>query len=240
MLGVIAGTNLRGSRLLSGLNECLVESPYGRAVCHVGDDVVLLLRHGPSHRVPPHRINHRANIAALVNLDVDEVVSVNSCGSLKEAVKRGWFMVPHDFVCLWDSITFFEDEVYHTTPEMDENLRRRLVEAVRACGEAVYEQGVYVQVRGPRLETKAEVHILSTFGDVVGMTLASEATLCCELGIPFASLCSVDNYANGVVGKTTMQDVFDAAAASRERVERVLDVLMANERQEGCAQGAQG
>jgi len=228
MLGVIAGTSLRGSELLSGLDERLVESQYGRAVCYVGNAVVLLLRHGPSHDVPPHRINHKANIAALQRLDVDGVVSINSCGSLKESVKRGWFMVPHDFVWLWDSITFFDDKVYHATPEMDENLRKRLVEAVKACGEAVYERGVYVQVRGPRLETEAEVRFLSTFGDVVGMTLAPEATLCCELGIPFASLCSVDNYANGVVGKTTMQDVFDAAAASMKRVEQVLNVLTAS------------
>ena len=79
MLGVIAGTNLRDSMILSELKECLVETPYGKRVCYVGDDMVLLLRHEPAHAVPPHRINHKANITTLVNTGADEVVSINSC-----------------------------------------------------------------------------------------------------------------------------------------------------------------
>jgi len=58
--------------------------------------------------------------------------------------------------------------------------------------------GVYVQTHGPRFETKAEIRVLGQFADIVGMTMANEATLCCEAGIPVAALCTVDNYANGV------------------------------------------
>ena len=58
--------------------------------------------------------------------------------------------------------------------------------------------GVYVQTRGPRIETVAEVAALAKIADIVGMTVASEATLACELGMDFAALCTIDNYANGL------------------------------------------
>lgn len=227
MLGVIAGTNLRDSTMLSELKETHVNTAYGEGVCYVGDEVVLLLRHGRGHVVPPHRINYRANIATLAHMGVDGVVSINSCGSMREDVMPKSFVVPHDFVALWSYTTFFEDEVYHATPELDEKLRGRIVEAVRGCGERVHERGVYVHVRGPRLETVSEVKVLRTFGDVVGMTLAPEVMLCCELGIPVASLCSVDNYANGIMGRATMEEVFESAAASREKIEHILRTLLA-------------
>ena len=60
-------------------------------------------------------------------------------------------------------------------------------------------QGVYVQTTGPRLESRAEIAFFKTIGDVVGMTMASEATLASEIGIPYAALCTVDNFCNGVV-----------------------------------------
>ena len=227
MLGVIAGTNLRDSMILSELKERLVETPYGKRVCYVGDDMVLLLRHEPAHAVPPHRINHKANITTLVNMGADEVVSINSCGSLRGEVMVKSFVVPHDFVALCEYTTFFDDDVYHVTPEINEGLRKRLTQAAKMCGERVYEQGVYVHVRGPRLETVSEVNILRTFGDVVGMTLAPEVMLCCELGLPTASLCSVDNYANGVVGKITMEEIFESAAASMQSVEHIIERLVA-------------
>ena len=58
-----------------------------------------------------------------------------------------------------------------------------------------------MQTHGPRFETKAEIRVFRQFADIVGMTMANEATLCCEAGIPVAALCTVDNYANGVAAQ---------------------------------------
>ena len=136
-------------------------------------------------------------------------------------------MIPHDFVCFWDIPTFYEERVYHALAEVDEDMRRKLIESAKSVGGKVYEKGVYVQTRGPRFETKAEVRVLSTFGDVVGMTFASEATLCSEVGIPIASICSVDNYAHGIKGRISMEDVFKRAKINQQRVLRVLKAYIA-------------
>ena len=87
----------------------------------------------------------------------------------------------------------------------------------------VVGNGVYVQTRGPRLETKAEVKMLDSFGDIVGMTIASEATLARELDVKYAAICSVDNYAHGLVSKELdFEDVKEIAEKNSARVEKLL------------------
>jgi 5'-methylthioadenosine phosphorylase len=84
--------------------------------------------------------------------------------------------------------------------------------------------GVYVQTKGPRIETTSEVQALAGIADVVGMTLASEATLACELGMAFAALCTVDNYANGLGGSVLTYD--HILSTSREHRARTDEVVM--------------
>ena len=107
--------------------------------------------------------------------------------------------MPDDFVGFWDIPTFYDDRVVHVTPSLDPALREALVAAARVVHATVRDRGVYVQTKGPRLETRAEIAFFKTIGDIVGMTMASEATLASELGIPYASLCTVDNFAHGIV-----------------------------------------
>jgi|Deesub1362A_J573_1020465.scaffolds.fasta_scaffold00082_59 5'-methylthioadenosine phosphorylase len=221
MLGVIGGTLLLGSDIIHELEEKVVSTKYGDVKCYVGDFVVLM-RHGTNQEIPPHRVNHKANIWALKMMGVEKVVSINSTGSLKEEIKPNSILIPHDFVCFWDVPTFYEDRVHHALPEIDEEMRKRLIESANGIGN-VYENGVYVQTKGPRLETKAEVRVLSTFGDVVGMTFASEATLCSEVGIPIASICSVDNYAHGIKGRITMDEIFKSAKTNQQKILSVLN-----------------
>ena len=84
--------------------------------------------------------------------------------------------------------------------------------------------GTYVQTRGPRFETVAEIAALSRFADLVGMTLASEATLARELGMPFAAVCTVDNYANGLAdGVLTWDEMLEISRQYRERTGRILE-----------------
>jgi len=113
MLAIIGGTLLLGSDLMEGMEKRVVQTPYGDVTCYIddADDFVLLMRHGPSHKIPPHRINHLANIDALSMLDVDGVVSLNSTGSLNPDIRPGEFLVTDDFVCFWDLPTLLEDAV---------------------------------------------------------------------------------------------------------------------------------
>ncbi len=222
VVGVIGGSGLRGlSRLGSGEPKT-ADTPYGRAsdspvVARRGDGtVVYLSRHGADHRIPPHRLNHRANLWALKELGATAILATASTGSLKKAIRPGSFVVPDDFVSFWSIPTFHDDDVVHATPGLDSHLRDILVTAAKTAGASVRTRGVYVQTSGPRLETPAEIRHFATLGDVVGMTMASEATLAGELGLPYAAVCSVDNFCNGIVERPLTFDQIRATQAQNE------------------------
>ncbi len=197
MLGIIAGTSLIGEEFKG--RKCRKETvmtEYGDVDVFGGSDAIFLPRHGIAMDTPPHRINHRANIAALKESGVDGVVCVCSTGSLNPEMPPGTLVVPDDYINFGMPLTFYDDEIRHIVPALDEGLRSRIVKASHGK-----DGGVYVQTHGPRFETKAEIRVLGQFADIVGMTMANEATLCCEAGIPVAALCTVDNYANGVAAQ---------------------------------------
>ncbi|MEW6007897.1 MAG: MTAP family purine nucleoside phosphorylase [bacterium] len=164
----------------------------------IKESFVFLPRHGKDKTIPPHIINHQANMLALKSLGVSQIIAINSVGSLKENITPDDFLVPDDYINLWDTRTFYDEKIVHILPELDETTRLLIIDKAKSCGINPIDKGVYVQTRGPRLETKAEIRFLKTLGDVVGMTMASEATIAKELDIPYASLCMVDNYCNGI------------------------------------------
>jgi 5'-methylthioadenosine phosphorylase len=224
VIGVIGGTLLPKTRLLEGAPKKSVKTPYGVAELAEGNDAVYIQRHGRGN-VPPHMINHRANIWALSKL-TDTIVGVGSTGSLKRGIKPPSIVVPDDFIGL-EPPTFFDGEIRHVTPGFDETLRKHILDTASWHRIKVVQSGVYVQTRGPRLETKAEVRMLAHYGDIVGMTLASEATLACELGLKYAAICSVDNLAHGLSGnKLDFTDVKDNALRNGATVERLLGLLL--------------
>lgn len=202
-----------------------LETPFGNVTLHRDGEAFLLNRHG-SPPLPPHRINHKANIWALKTLGVQSITAVNSVGSLRLFLKPGTFLIPDDFLCLWDTVTFFDEEMRFTVPGMDNDQGTRLYKRCKVLGVPVRMGGIYVQTRGPRLETKAEINMLKRFGHVVGMTMASEATLCLEHNIPYASICSVDNYCHGIAKvPLTMDEIRDNARRNMHTIENLLDSI---------------
>ncbi|MGA1820178.1 MAG: MTAP family purine nucleoside phosphorylase [Thermoplasmatota archaeon] len=183
----------------------------------------LIARHGIPPGIPPHMVNHRANVRALKVLGVDAVISICSSGALRPGIPVPTLAVPEDFIDLTRVQTFFDDTIHHATPVLDEKLRRGLSLAAREADMPFREGGVYIQTMGPRLETKAEVRMLSNFGDYVGMNFASEAGLCIEAELPVAGLITVDNYAHGVADETL--DFRDILTDARSRWETVRGIL---------------
>ncbi|MFW5945306.1 MAG: MTAP family purine nucleoside phosphorylase [Candidatus Natronoplasma sp.] len=185
--------------------------------------VVLLKRHGSDHDIPPHRINHRANIYALQK-EVDEIVGICSSGALNGKLEVPSISIPEDYVNLWDPITFYNEKIKHVTPELSETMREELIEAADLSEiDDFYSDAVYVQTQGPRLETKAEVDIIQNFGDLVGMTMASEATLSKESALEYAALVTVDNYAHGVKDKKVDYDeIVDTARDNWDKIKEIL------------------
>ncbi|MEN6444168.1 MAG: MTAP family purine nucleoside phosphorylase [Methanoregula sp.] len=226
MLGIIGGTSLLFSTL-PPLEKQTVHTPFGPAELLCGD-VVILMRH--QHQKPPHRINYRANLAALALAGVDRIVAFGSSGSLKTEIAPGSLLIPTDYISVTDVPSIHDHAMEHVRPELSFEMARRLSELVPSARLG----GIYVQTKGPRIETVAEVAALAKVADVVGMTVASEATLACELGMDFSALCTVDNYANGLGGDVlTYEHILSTSRTHRHRTEEMVRSIIKNMGQEG-------
>jgi 5'-methylthioadenosine phosphorylase len=218
----ISGTSIVNSTLFSSWEACTVQTAFGPVSYKARGDHALINRHGYGTPLPPHSINYRANIRALADLGFKDIVSLNSVGSLKPEIPPGSLVSCADYVCLQQGpATFFDTELKGGAPGIANNLIPLLVS--RLAPEFAIPTGkVYVQMRGPRFETKAEIRIVRGWGDVVGMTAAHEADLCSETGLNYNSLAFIDNYANGLEGTEIDFSKFrDLVKANQERVNRL-------------------
>jgi len=175
------------------------ECNYGTATLIENDNFFLLPRHGIHKDIPPHRIEHRANIEALATLGVTKIVGFYSVGSLKRDILPGDIVIPFDYINLGRKLTFFDHDIHHIVPCLDIPFRDRIITVLtqRSIGHRV--EGIYIQTDGPRLETRAEISMYSGFGDIIGMTMANEATLVMEKGMEYCPVCFVVNHCNGIV-----------------------------------------
>jgi 5'-methylthioadenosine phosphorylase len=218
----ISGTSIVNSTLFSSWDVKTVETQYGPVTYKSRGEQVLINRHGYALPLPPHSINYRANIRALADLGFKDVVSLNSVGSLKKDLPPGTFVSCSDYVGLQQGpATFFDHELKGGAPLIANNLIPLLI-ANLAPEFKIHTGKTYVQMRGPRFETKAEIKIVQDWGDVVGMTAAHEADLCTEAGLHYNSLALIDNYANGLEGTEIDFAKFkDLVKSNQERVNRL-------------------
>jgi 5'-methylthioadenosine phosphorylase len=212
MLAVIGGTGLTQLSNLEETRREVVRTPFGdpsgaltfgRIGCQ---EVVFMARHGYGHTIPPHRVNYRANLWALTkSAGARGIVSVASVGGIRADLAPGTVIMPDQIIdYTWGrNVTFQEngaENVIHIdfTEPYDAALRQELFQAAERAGEAVLDGGVYGATQGPRLETAAEVNRMERDGvDLVGMTGMPEACLARELGVPYAAICVVANWAAG-------------------------------------------
>jgi len=206
-----------------------ISTPYGEARvtrADLGDglELIFLARHGVGHTLPPHLINHRANIAALRDLQVEAIFATTAVGSLQKEIAPGDFVLLDDFLDLTKGavVTFFETpgQVRHVdfSEPYDPGLRKVLLET-RDTNLPVHPRGTYLCVSGPRYETPAEVRLFARWGaDVVGMTGAPEAILCREAGLRYAGVSLATNYGTGLMSEAVLShaDVEAQMASRRE------------------------
>jgi 5'-methylthioinosine phosphorylase len=211
MLAIIGGSGLTQLSSLEVGRRKVVRTPYGDpsgalAFGRIGaSDVVFLARHGYGHTIVPHEVNYRANVWALREEGVDSIVSVASVGGIRNDIWPGTLVLPHQIIdYTWGrASTFFEgpgQPVNHIdfTEPYSRALRERILKAAAAIGERIMDGGVYAATQGPRLETAAEINRLEGDGaDLVGMTGMPEAALARELGLEYAAIAVVANYAAG-------------------------------------------
>ena len=225
-LGIISGTVfLRGKGVFADLREETRATQFGPALVVHSAEVVFIPRHGidPHRNILPHNINHQANLQALKDLGMGEVIGINSTGSLKRRLTPGMLVVPDDYLMPTPGPTAVRDTPVHITPMLHAEVRRKLLEAARVCKVGAIDGGIYWQTAGPRLETRAEITMMAQFADLVGMTMASEAIIAQELDIPYASLCSVDNYAHGIGDTKVSMD--EITLHTQRNAETIIQIL---------------
>jgi 5'-methylthioadenosine phosphorylase len=209
-LGLIAGSSVRASDVPAG-------------------DWTVINRHGPDGgHVLPHELDHAATMRYLEELGCDRVLALSSVGGLIPELGPGTILVPDDFIALdADTPSSLEGPGAHRVPGFDPGWRGEVLGALAAAGIDAVDAGTYWQVRGPRLETPAEVRFISAHAEVVGMTVASECVAAGEAGLRYAAICAVDNLANGVADtELTLEEIEQNRDAQRGSVATMLAAIL--------------
>lgn len=243
MLAIIGGSGLTQLANLEVLRREVMRTPYGdpSGAITLGTirnaSVAFLARHGYGHTIPPHKVNYRANLWALAQLDVKYVVAVASVGGIRNDLGPGTLAIPDQIIDYTHGrdFTYFhgtDRSVVHVdfTQPYCEPLRQRLLRAAGEADEAVVAGGTYAATQGPRLESAAEIDRLERDGaHMVGMTGMPEAALARELGLCYAVVAVVVNPAAGRGESATAIKLADINAVSRKaiaRVHRIIDRLV--------------
>ncbi|HEX5067851.1 MAG TPA: S-methyl-5'-thioadenosine phosphorylase [Myxococcota bacterium] len=206
VLGVIGGSGVYALDALEDARWEKVESPFGtpsdallRGRLH-GVETVFLPRHGRGHRIPPSHIDYRANIDALKRCGVTDLVSISACGSLREELSPGTFVIVDQFIdrTVARRSSFFEKGLAAHVSMADPVCARLgdlVVATARAQGIAFHRGGTYLAMEGPQFSSRAESHLYRSWRcDVIGMTNMPEAKLAREAELCYASVAMVTDY----------------------------------------------
>ena len=237
-VAIIGGSGLTRLKDLRITRREVVRTPYGEPSAPMtfgelcGQEVVFLPRHGPSHTIPPHAINYRANVWALKETGVTNVIAVAAVGGIADALNDSDLVIPDQILdyTYGRAHTFFGGEhrsvthVDFTFPYCDA-LRTILIDASRCAGVMAATQGTYAATQGPRFESAAEIRRLERDGaDIVGMTGMPEAALARELELCYATIAVVANRAAGKVeGVISLPQIERNLEQGMARVRTVLE-----------------
>ncbi|OQX91326.1 MAG: methylthioadenosine phosphorylase [Candidatus Coatesbacteria bacterium 4484_99] len=205
-VGFIGGSGLYEMKGVQVVQEKWITTPFGYpsskiVIVRMDDfEFAFLPRHGKGHRYNPSEVNYRANIYALKVLGVESLVGVSACGSLKEELMPGDFVICDQLVDYTKKRenTFFEGGMAAHVPMADPYCPRISEILYNSCLDAglrVNRGGTYICIEGPQFSTRAESLIYRRLGiDVIGMTNAPEAKLAREAGICYSILACVTDY----------------------------------------------
>jgi purine nucleoside phosphorylase len=203
MKAIIGGTGI--DELYPNAKVYEIETKYGKANYIKEENLIIILRHGVNHAIPPHLINYLANVEALRLLKVDQCVGIYAVGSISNILLPGAVTIINDFIDFTkgNRLSTFSslNNVFHIemSDPFDLDLKVKLKKEASICNFPLGDGGVYICTDGPRLETPAEIRMFDHFGaDFVGMTGCPEFTLMKEADIKYVGLAYSINWASGV------------------------------------------
>lgn len=241
-LAVIGGTGLYQFPGLEVVERRAVETPWGAPSGAVvlgrfgGRELAFLARHGEDHALAPHRVNYRANLWALHRLGARRVLGVNAVGGIRADMGPRVLAVPDQIIdythgrpSSYSDVEGAKVEHIDFSEPYGAALRADLLAAARRAGVVVVDGGCYGATQGPRLETRAEIARMRRDGcDLVGMTGMPEAALARELGLDYACLALVANWAAGCGEQIeiSLSEIFANLAAATAEVPKILAALL--------------
>jgi len=205
-IGIIGGSGLDDPDIIEDLHREPRETPYGETAITSGRlkgvDVIFVPRHGSNHQFSPTHVNYRANIQSLKDSTVSHIIATNACGSLKAEIKRSDFIIPNQFIDFTrQRINTFHDDfsqgMFHEVmaDPFDKSLSDLLYSVTAELGFRVHKDKTLVTIEGPRFSTRAESKMYISWGaDIINMTVATEAALAKEAGIPYAVIAMSTDY----------------------------------------------
>ena len=205
-IGVIGGSGLDDPDIIKDLQSQNLTTAYGEVTVKYGKlndvDVVFVPRHGNRHQFSPTHVNYRANIQSLKDSGVGHIIATNACGSLKAEIQRGDFVIPDQFIDFTKHrINTFHDDfsqgMFHEVmaDPFDQRLSDLLYTVAGDLGFRVHRNKTLVTIEGPRFSTRAESRMFISWGaDIINMTVATEAALAKEAGIPYAVIAMSTDY----------------------------------------------
>jgi len=243
MIGVIGGTGAESLLdMYPTTDSKVIKTEYGTSptinILEVENkEVAYIPRHNKGHSTPPHMINYRANIEALHQIGVSDILATNSVGSLDMNIQPGSLLIPDNFIDFTHNrvSTFYDESVVHIdcTYPYCQTLRENLIN-----DNDVHPYGIYIATEGPRFETGAEIQFYKSIGgSVVGMTGVPEVVLAREKQMCYASICAVTNYAASISpNKLTITEVIDAMKMCEENlIELLTSTIKKTDKNEDCS-----
>jgi len=207
--GIIGGSGLENPEILKDPEFLSLTTPYGKpsSVLALGTirgvEVVILSRHGKDHGIPPSQVNNRANIRALKEVGCTHIITTTACGSLREEIGRGDLVIPDQFIDFTRhrAVSFYEsfeegDLKHAAMPDpFSDTLRQSIIEAAANLDLRLHQKGTIITIEGPRFSTRAESKMFRLWGaDLINMSIAPEAILANEIGIPYATIAMSTDY----------------------------------------------
>jgi len=241
-VAVIGGSGLTQLKDLRIIRREVVRTPYGEPSAPMvfgelsGREILFLPRHGAGHTIPPHEVNYRANIWAIREAGVRNVIAVNAVGGVSpEFVTPETIAIPDQIIdYTWGRAhTFFAGEnkkVEHVdfTGPYCETLRQLVIQAATKAKLPIVPRGTYAATQGPRFESAAEIRrVERDGGDIVGMTGMPEAGLARELELCYASIAMVVNPAAGKTEAViSLKEIKQFLASGMGKVRALLEAVI--------------
>ncbi|MFB6320360.1 S-methyl-5'-thioadenosine phosphorylase [Saccharicrinis sp. FJH54] len=242
-IAIIGGSGLENPEILTNASEEHSVTPYGDVLYTKGyiegKEVILISRHGKKHTISPTHVNNRANIWLLKELGCSGILATTACGSLREEIHRGDFVVADQFIDMTRhrATTFYDTfkpgEMHHTpmADPFDDGLRKLLVATCKSMPVNYHPKGTIVTIEGPRFSTRAESNMFRSWGaDIINMSTAPEVILANEAGLPYAAIAMATDYDCWKTDEepVTWQAVIEIFKQNTENMIKILCSAVAN------------